>query len=418
MKRNLFVFFSLLLLSSAILWSCQKELSTETGGNPGTGGGGSGTGNIGWSFTSGSTNYSGCIDTAQIDALGTTKMLTVDASDAAGNSFTISLLSPTGTFAAGTYTTATGATIVLTTAAGDIYTAVTPTSFNLQVSSINDSVVVATFSATLTSPLSGATFVITNGKIKALIDRPNVCGGTGGTTAVFAIDNSGASCGTVNGIYKKDTALKSSNTLTLKVNVTTAGSWSYSTSAINGMTFSGNGTFTATGAQTITLSGSGTPTVGGSNTVPVTIGTGTCNFVITVETVVTPPCTPANNTVTFASGGFPPIDVTSTTTTTTGTYKIVGTGTVGDITLDFFGTTQPTAGVYTIKPSTGTFAAGDVRVTLMASGGAATFTSSTGNLYVTITAGKVVATFCDVSFSATIMGAPVTSLVSGKVTEQ
>ena len=108
--------------------------------------------------------------------------------------------------------------------------------------------------------------------------------GAGGP-AVFALAGAGGACTTpvIAGNYVIGTALGSSNTVTLSVNVTTVGSYNVTTTAVNGMTFStGAGVFTATGAQTIVLTGSGTPTgTPGAVTIPVTAGTSTCSFQIT-----------------------------------------------------------------------------------------------------------------------------------------
>src|SRR6187402_951821 len=74
-----------------------------------------------------------------------------------------------------------------------------------------------------------------------------------GGSAVFTITCTGA---TPVGTYVAGTALTASNTITLNVSVTTAGTWSVTTSpAVNGITFSGTGTFATTGAQTITVTG-------------------------------------------------------------------------------------------------------------------------------------------------------------------
>jgi hypothetical protein len=108
--------------------------------------------------------------------------------------------------------------------------------------------------------------------------------GTGGP-AVFTLAGAGGPCTApvIAGNYIIGTALGSSNTVTLSVNVTTMGTYNVTTTAVNGMTFSsGAGTFTATGAQTIVLTGSGTPTgTAGASTIPVTAGTSTCSFQIT-----------------------------------------------------------------------------------------------------------------------------------------
>jgi hypothetical protein len=104
----------------------------------------------------------------------------------------------------------------------------------------------------------------------------------GATPAVFALVGSPGLCGTpvISGTYAAGTALTPSNTVVLKVNVTTAGSYTITTPMSNGMTFTGSGALAA-GAQTITLTGSGTPAVAGDANFPVTAGTSTCSFVIT-----------------------------------------------------------------------------------------------------------------------------------------
>jgi len=123
--------------------------------------------------------------------------------------------------------------------------------------------------------------------------------GAGGP-AVFSLAGAGGNCTTpvITGSYIIGTALNSSNTVKLTVNVTTIGTYNVTTSAVNGMTFSsGNGAFTATGQQTITLTGSGTPSgTPGSVSIPVTAGTSTCNFQITTTAggAYTVDCSTAN----------------------------------------------------------------------------------------------------------------------------
>lgn len=70
------------------------------------------------------------------------------------------------------------------------------------------------------------------------------------------------SCGSaiVNGVYKVGTALTTSNTITLPVNVATLGSYTITTNTVDGISFTGSGVFTATGSQNVTLNGTGTPT--------------------------------------------------------------------------------------------------------------------------------------------------------------
>jgi hypothetical protein len=136
-----------------------------------------------------------------------------------------------------------------------------------------------------------------------------------------------------------------------------------------------------------------------------------------VDSIGAPPCNPTNNTVTFSTAGIGPISLYSTTTVTGGgSYQIVGNGQGGDITLEFAGTTQPKPGVYTIQGQAGSFLSGDVRVSLVSS--SIYWQSNTGKVYVSIVNGKVVATFCSVSFSGSLGGPTYTTLASGKLTEK
>jgi uncharacterized protein (TIGR02145 family) len=96
------------------------------------------------------------------------------------------------------------------------------------------------------------------------------------------------SCGTVAGTYKVGTALTAANTITLSLNVVTAGAYTIATTATNGMTFTGSGTFAGTGAQTAVLTGSGTPTASGTTAVLVQYGGSTCASAVNVASNFTP----------------------------------------------------------------------------------------------------------------------------------
>src|SRR4030095_5356012 len=104
--------------------------------------------------------------------------------------------------------------------------------------------------------------------------------GSGGGTAAFTLAGAPNNCtpGTTQGTYTIGTPTSRLNTATIQVNVTTAGTYSITTSAVNGVTFSASGTFASTGTQTVTLAASGTPTNTGSFNVPVTAGSSTCSF--------------------------------------------------------------------------------------------------------------------------------------------
>ncbi|MEI9957632.1 MAG: hypothetical protein WDM90_15345 [Ferruginibacter sp.] len=102
---------------------------------------------------------------------------------------------------------------------------------------------------------------------------------TAAPPATFTYTSASGSCTApvLSGIYTAGTTLNSTNTITLGVNVTVGGSYSVSTNTANGVTFSGSGLL-ATGTQTVTLTSNNTPTAGGTfNYTP----TGGCSFPVT-----------------------------------------------------------------------------------------------------------------------------------------
>jgi hypothetical protein len=418
------------LLTCLAFFSCQKETSVEQGTNNGgnTEGGGGGTaGAPGWSFSHNNSNYGGCIDTAYFEVMSGIKTLNIDASDSANNTLSISLISLTGTITPGTYAAPQNALLVVSTATGDTYMSTTPGSFSMQVTTVNDTLVVGTFTASLSDLIGGGSYSITNGKIRALIGKHNTCGttsgsgggGGGGTgNAVFNLLGSPGACSApdIEGNYLKNLALGATHKVTLEVTVTTAGNWNVSTNTINGFKFSGSGNFPTTGLQSITLSGTGTPVSTGTTNFPVSTGTSNCSFDIPVESL-DPPCTPNNNTATFSVAGIGPISFYGNSTTVSGgSFAITANGIGGDLTMEFAGTSTPAAGIYHIQPISGSFTTGDVRVTMVASN--IYWQSNTGNLYVSIQSGKIVATFCNVSFSGSLGGPTYTTLASAKVTQE
>lgn len=68
---------------------------------------------------------------------------------------------------------------------------------------------------------------------------------------------------TISGTFAAGTALTSASSITVGVNVTTAGLYSVTTNSLNGVTFSASGVFSGTGAQTITLTSTNTPAAAG-----------------------------------------------------------------------------------------------------------------------------------------------------------
>ncbi len=107
----------------------------------------------------------------------------------------------------------------------------------------------------------------------------------GSGPAVFTLAGAPGSCSSANvaGAYAVGVPLAASNTITLNVNVTTAGTYNVTAGPFQGMTFTGTGSL-AVGAQTIVLIGTpaSIPTTAGANTVPVTAGGTTCSFVVNV----------------------------------------------------------------------------------------------------------------------------------------
>lgn len=118
-----------------------------------------------------------------------------------------------------------------------------------------------------------------------------------GPVAAFTYASTSGNCTSpvISGTYASGTALGAANTVILSVNVTTAGTYSVTTNAANGVSFSGSGTL-STGAQTITLRGQGTPAAAGPfSFTPANNG---CAFPITF----TAPLPPATFTFAGAPG--------------------------------------------------------------------------------------------------------------------
>jgi hypothetical protein len=96
------------------------------------------------------------------------------------------------------------------------------------------------------------------------------------SVAIGTVDCAGV---TLSGTYTQGIVLGSDNTVSIPVNVITAGSYSVTTAAVNGCTFSASGILAA-GAQTIVLAGSGTPTASGSSDYNFVFGASNCSFSI------------------------------------------------------------------------------------------------------------------------------------------
>jgi hypothetical protein len=289
-----YIRWAFVVITVFLIGSCSKERSLETGngGVPIGGGNPGGTPQFySWSLTgNGGAKYRGCIDTAYYSTTAGRKSLNIEGTDSVGNYFSVILLPASGTITAGTYKVSDGVVVIFEDNSGS-YVSQPPASLTMQITTINDTMLVASFSGLLTDMSNPtATVQVSNGQMKLLIGKHNPCEqlnpGGGSTPAEFTLSGTGASCSNaaVTGTFVKGTALTSSNKVDIFVNVTQPGVWTVATTATNGMTFSNYGNFTGIGLQKITLYGIGTPTKEGANVIPITVGASSCSFNVRVDT--------------------------------------------------------------------------------------------------------------------------------------
>ena len=102
-------------------------------------------------------------------------------------------------------------------------------------------------------------------------------------TAVYTLEGAGGACtgAVLSGTYYQGVKLEAGNTVQLRVNVTTIGTYALTTNFADGISFSATGTFTTTGEQNITLAGIGTPGSTGSFVFTPPVGAG-CTFTVNV----------------------------------------------------------------------------------------------------------------------------------------
>ncbi len=229
-------------------------------------------------ITSGTTNCTASVTTL---AAGASAAFTIGGAGGACTPITVN-----GTYTAGTIlssvntvdievnVTATGAYSITTTTANGIQFAAAGTftttgAQTVSLTGIGTPAVAGPFNYSATGGGTTCTFAIT--------------AGGGGTSAVYTLSGAPATCtGSVaNGTYTAGTPLTAANTVTINVNVTTAGSYSITTTSVNGISFAATGTFAGTGPQTVNLVGTGTPTAAGSFNYPATGGGNTCTFSVT-----------------------------------------------------------------------------------------------------------------------------------------
>jgi hypothetical protein len=189
---------------------------------------------------------------------------------------------------------------------------------------------------------------------------------------------------TVTGVYVAGTTLNpANNTITVDVNVVSAGSYRIYSDTINGYYFSATGSFTGTGTQQVTLKGSGTPIAQGNNLFTIFFDSTDCD--VTVQVLPAGSGGPATFTLAGAGGSC-------TTPTIAGDY-VIGTALNASNTVTL--TVNVTAiGTYNITTTavqgmtftgTGTLTAtGSQTITLVGSG---TPVAPAGNVTVPVTAG-------------------------------
>lgn len=107
--------------------------------------------------------------------------------------------------------------------------------------------------------------------------------------AVYNLGGAPGSCTgfIIAGTYTTGVALSVSNTVTLNVNVISSGSFTITTTTVNGLIFKAAGTFTTTGPQTVILTGTGTPVAAGTFNFPVSGNANSCSFSLTCIAAIT-----------------------------------------------------------------------------------------------------------------------------------
>ena len=176
------------------------------------------------------------------------------------------------------------------------------------------------------------------------------------SAAVYTFVGSPNACtaATQSGIYNIGVATNNSNTISIKVNVTTGGTYAITTSVVNAVSFSGTGNLTVGNGQTITLvANGGIPADLGTFIYPITNGTSNCSFNILYGTTTAPAtftiaCATAQPTGTYQQGiptTVANIITLPVTVTTGGSYNITTSNN---------GVTFSAAGILPATPATQT----------------------------------------------------------------
>lgn len=195
----------------------------------------------------------------------------------------------TGFTLAGTYIAGTPLTSANTVTLSVNVTAIG--AYTISTTSVNGIVFSASGQFTTTGPqnvtLTGSGTPAAAGTFPVSVNGSSGCSFSLNCTSpgVYTLGGAGSNCTGVvlSGSYIAGIALTAANTAVIDVDVTVAGSYSISTTTVNGIKFSAAGSFTVTGPQTLTLTGSGTPAAAGVFNFPVTGGSSTCSLSVTVS---------------------------------------------------------------------------------------------------------------------------------------
>lgn len=280
----------LALLAITIFISCRKEYSFEGGKKLSDGT---------WQFQNKSVQYTGNIDSAFIENVSGTKVLILAGTSLNGEeNFRITLYT-TDSFTVRSYvTTSSESNFDYSIPAKTIFKGdFLGGSFIVNITSLSDNTITGTFSGQVEDS-TGAQTQITLGSFTSSIDlSKNTSTQQPVSTGTLGVTADTCTPATLAGTFKKGRELSSSNTVQIKVNVTSPGTFVIATNSVNGVNFLKAGTFTTTGVQDVILEGDGTPQNEGEETFTITYGNSNCVFSINFEA----PDPPATGTL----GGSP-----------------------------------------------------------------------------------------------------------------
>ncbi len=293
--KNMKKLLAAVLLAGMAFVACQKEYSIENGQVSLTGA---------WEFKdSVKTLYTGNAVQYLIDDTSnpaSARMIYNGATANLSATISIEVYFPTGTATTGSYQSAngqvtfsynfnnSGRVFQVNGFAGQFSTE----NMTVNITQISDTSVTGTFSGTALDS-ANKLVKINEGKFSY---RKRSVATLPVTVSVGTLGSATDTCtgAVVSGIYKKNTALTGANTVTLSVNVTTAGTYTISSDTLKGISFKGTGSFTATGVQSVVIAGVGTPTDSAAALrFRVRYGTSSCTFLVKIDTagavIIVPP---------------------------------------------------------------------------------------------------------------------------------